>query len=71
MKVTMHRTIISPVFLYGCKTLSVAWEKERRLRVFENMVLRKIFEPKKKKVRGGYKKCGNEEFHNCFPHGIL
>ena len=45
----MHRTIISSVILYECKTWSVAWEKERRLRVLENVVLRKISEPKKKK----------------------
>jgi hypothetical protein len=49
MQVTMHRPITSPVFLYGCKTWSVAWEKESRLRGFENMVLRKVFESKKKK----------------------
>jgi hypothetical protein len=28
-------------------------KKERRLRMLENMVLRKIFEPMKKRVRGG------------------
>jgi len=52
MKVTNHRTISLPVFLYECKTWSAAWEKEGSLRIFEDLVLRKIFEPKKKNVRG-------------------
>jgi hypothetical protein len=33
MKVTKHRPIISSVFLYKSKTLSIAWAKERKLRV--------------------------------------
>jgi len=53
MKVTMHRPIISSVFLYESKTRSVAWAKERKLRVFENVVLRNTFEPKTKKVIEG------------------
>jgi len=30
-------------FLYGCETLSLTLREERKLRVFENMVLRRIF----------------------------
>jgi len=39
----MNRRIILPVVLYGCETWSLALRKERKLRVFENMVLRRIF----------------------------
>jgi hypothetical protein len=37
---------------------------ERRLRVFENRVLRKIFGPKRDEVTGEWKKLHNEELHN-------
>jgi hypothetical protein len=40
----MYRTIILPVVLYVCETWSLTRE-ERRLRVFENKVLIRIFGP--------------------------
>jgi hypothetical protein len=44
--------MILPVVLYGCKTwLLTLWE-EYRLRVFENMVLRRIFGPNREEVAG-------------------
>jgi hypothetical protein len=36
----IYRTIILPVVLYGCETWSLTLREERKLRVFENMVLR-------------------------------
>ena len=39
IKVKINRTIILPVVLYGCETLSLTLREERKLRVFENMVL--------------------------------
>jgi hypothetical protein len=36
--------------------------EERRLRVFENRVLRKIFGPKRDEVRGEWRKLHNDEF---------
>ena len=45
IKIKIHRTIILPVVLYGCETWSITLE-ERRLRVFEDWVLRRIFGPK-------------------------
>jgi hypothetical protein len=42
-KFKTYRTIISPVVLYGCGTWSLTLGDERRLRVFENRVLRGIF----------------------------
>ena len=44
-KIKMYITIILPVVLYDCETCSLALREERRLRVFENRVLRRIFEP--------------------------
>ena len=45
----IKRTTILPVVLYGCETWSLTLREERRLRVFENRVLRRVFGPK----RGG------------------
>ena len=52
LKIKIHRTIILPVVLYGCKTRSLTLTEERRLRVFENRVLRGIFGPKREEVTG-------------------
>ena len=44
--------IILPVVLYGCETWSLTLREERRLRVFENRVLRRVFGPKRDEVTG-------------------
>jgi len=43
----IYRIIILPVVLYGCETWSLTLWEERRLRVFEKKVLRRIFGPKR------------------------
>ena len=40
LKNKIYRTIILPVVLYGCETWKLTLRKERKLRVYENMVLR-------------------------------
>jgi hypothetical protein len=45
------RTIILPVIMYGCETWSPKMREERRLRVFENRVLR-ILGPKRDEITG-------------------
>ena len=47
--------------LYGCEIRSLTLRNERRLKMFENMVLRKIFEHKRDEVTGERKKLHNEE----------
>jgi hypothetical protein len=54
------------VVLYGCETWSLILREERRLRVFENRVLRRIFGPKGDEVIGGWRKLRNEELHNMY-----
>jgi hypothetical protein len=40
--------------------------------VFENRVLRRIFEPKKDEETGGWRKLRNEELHNVYtPPSII
>jgi hypothetical protein len=40
--------------------------RERRLRVFENRVLRRIFGPKKDEVTGEWRKLLNEELNDLY-----
>jgi hypothetical protein len=40
--------------------------EEHRLRVFENRVLRRIFEPKRDEVTGSRRKLYNEELYNLY-----
>ena len=49
---TIYRIIIFSFVLYGCGTWSLTLREERRLIVFENRVLRRIFGPKRDEVRG-------------------
>jgi hypothetical protein len=46
--------------------LTLTVREEYRLRVFENRVLRRIFEPKRDGVTGGWRKLHNEELHNLY-----
>ena len=39
--------LIAISVLYGCETWSLTLREERRLRVFENRVLRRVFGPKR------------------------
>ena len=61
IKIKIHRTIILPVVLCGCRTWSLTLREECRLRVFEIRVLR-IFGPKRDVVTGEWRKLHNEEF---------
>jgi hypothetical protein len=54
------------VLLYGCETWSLTLREERRLRLLENRVLRRIFGPKRDEVTGGWRKLYNEELHNLY-----
>ena len=69
LKIKIHRTIILPVVLYGCETWSLTLREKRRLNVFENRVLRRIFGPKRDEVTGEWGKLHNEELST--PYRIL
>jgi hypothetical protein len=40
--------------------------EERRLRMFENRVLRKIFVPRRDEVTGEWRRLHNEELHDLY-----
>ena len=52
VKIKICRNIILPIVLYGCETWSPTFWEERRLRVCENRVLRRIFRLKQDEVIG-------------------
>jgi len=53
-----------PVVLYGCETWSLTLREERKLRVFENKVLRRIFGPRRDEVMGDWRRLHIEELND-------
>ena len=64
--------IILPVVAYGCETWSLTLREERRLRVFQNRMLRRIFGPKRDKVTRKWRKLHNDELNYlyCSPNVV-
>ena len=54
------------VILYGCGTWSLTLTEKRRLRVFANRVLRRVFRPKRDEVTGEWRKLHNEELNDLY-----
>jgi len=52
--------------VYGCDTWSLTLTQERRLRVFENRVLRRIFQSKGDEVIGVWRKLHNVELNKLY-----
>jgi hypothetical protein len=66
IKIRTYRTINLPVVLYGCETWSLTLREERRLRVFEDRALRRIFGPKRDETTGGWRRLHNEELYKLY-----
>jgi hypothetical protein len=60
-KPEVYKIIILPVAVYVCESWSLALREERRLRVFENRVLRRVFGP-----RWEWRKLHNEELNDLY-----
>jgi hypothetical protein len=71
LKIKIYITIILPVVLYGCETRSLTLREERRLRLFENRVLRRIFGPKRDEVTGSGENYVMRSLMICTPHTIF
>ena len=67
----IHRIIILPAFLYGLGIWSLTSMEERRLMMFENRVLRRIFGPKREKVTGYGEDYIMRKSMTYIPHQIL
>jgi len=59
-------TIILPVGLYGRETWPLTLREERKLRMFENMVLRRIFGSGTDGVTGEWRRWHNEELNDLY-----
>jgi len=57
--------------LYGCESWSLTSREERRLKVFENRVLRRIFGSKRDEVTGEWRKLHNEELNDMYRLPII
>jgi hypothetical protein len=66
LKIKIYRTIILPVVLYECETWSLTLREERRLSVFENRVLRRVFGLKRDEVTGKWRKLHNDELNDLY-----
>jgi len=66
LTIRIYRTIILPVVLYGRETWSLTLKEGRRLRVFENRVLRRIFGSKRDEVTGDWRNLYNEELNDLY-----
>jgi hypothetical protein len=70
LDIEIYRTVILPFVLYGCETWSLTLREERRPRVFENRVLRRIFGPWVR-WQGNGKKYIMRSLMICTPQLIL
>ena len=61
-----YETIILPLVFNECETWSLALRERRRLRVFENRVLRMILWPKRDEVTGEWRKLHSEELNDLY-----
>ena len=66
LEMKIYRTIILPVVLYGYETWSLTLREERRPRVFENRVMRRVFGPKRDEVTVEWGKSHNEEISDIY-----
>ena len=66
LKIKIYRNIILPVVLYGCETWSLTFREERKLRMFESMVLRRIFGPRREEVTREWRKLHDEELNDLY-----
>ena len=72
IKIKIYRTILLSFVVYGCETWSLILTDQRRLRVFENRVLRRILGPTWDEVKSEWKKLYNEKLNDlyCSPNVI-
>jgi len=66
LKMKIYRTVILPVVLYGYENWSLTLREERKLRVFENRVWRRIFGPRREEITGEWRRLHNEELNDLY-----
>jgi hypothetical protein len=66
IKIKICRTVILPAVLYGCEIWSLTLREARRLNVFKNRVLRKIFGAEKDEVTGEWRNLHSKELNDLY-----
>jgi len=66
LMIKIYRNIILSVVVYGYETWSITLREERRLRAFENRVVRRIFGPERDKVTRDWRKLHNKELNDVY-----
>jgi hypothetical protein len=69
--IRVYRTLVLPVVLYGCGTWSLTLREEKRMRVFKNRVLGRIFGPKRREVTEDWRRLHNEELNDLYSSAII
>jgi hypothetical protein len=66
LTITIYKTVILSVVLYGFEIWSLTLREERSLGVFENWVLSRRFGPKRDEVTGMRRKLHNVELRDLY-----
>jgi hypothetical protein len=66
LKIKIYRNIILPIVLYECETWSLTLREERKLKVFEKKVMRRIFVPRSDEVTGEWRRLHIEELNDMY-----
>jgi len=66
LKIKLYKTINFAVVLYGCEDWPLTLREERKMRVLGNMVLRRIFGPRRDEVTGEWRRLHNEELNDLY-----
>jgi hypothetical protein len=66
LSIKIYRTIVLPIVLYGCETWSLTLREEHRLRIFQNRILRKMFELKRNEITRDWRELHNEDLHSLY-----
>jgi hypothetical protein len=65
---TVYRNTSLPVVFHGFGTWAFALREERRIRVYENRVLRRLYGPMREEVKGERRKLYNKEFYHLWAY---
>ena len=65
-KIKIHISVILSVVFYGCETWPFILREERKLKVFEKRMLRKMFGYERERVTGEWKKLHKKKLYDLY-----